>query len=76
MGAFFVKKRGYMGTRKTKIIYCPSCNRRAFEVYADGEMVVKRKCDKCNKLVLYKPGSGVKLTSLPERHCSSGLTFY
>ena len=73
---FCGKREKAMSERKKKTIYCPDCNRKAFEIYEGSGMVVSNKCSKCKKLVVYNPRYGVILKPIPERHCSSGTRFY
>lgn len=65
-----------MAERKKKTIYCPSCNRKAFEICEGSGMVISNKCSKCKKLVVYNPRYGVRLLEMPKRQCSSGKRFY
>lgn len=65
-----------MAEREKKTIYCPACNRKAFDIYVGSGMVVSNKCSKCKKLVVFNPRHGVKLKPIPERQTSSGVRFY
>lgn len=72
---FSVRKEVYMAEREQKIVYCPGCERKAFNIYAGCGLVLKKKCEKCNKLVVYNPRYGVQLKPLDERNTSSGRRF-
>lgn len=64
-----------MEERKKITIYCPGCKRKAFDMYAGSGLVIKHKCSKCNKMVVYNPKYGVELKPIQQRECSSGMTF-
>lgn len=72
----FLYSEVFMAERETETIYCPKCNRKAFEIYVGSEMVMKNKCKKCNKMVVYNPRYGVQLKPLEQRQTSSGKRFY
>lgn len=62
---------------KPKEIYCPQCNRK-IGIY-DGRSTIDHimTCRKCKKKVIYHVQSGeVESKSMPQRNCSSGMTFY
>lgn len=62
---------------ESKTIYCPKCGRKI--TCYDGKQTINPmgKCRKCNKLVVYDiVADKVLIKKLPERTCSSGLTFY
>ena len=62
--------------RPKRTIYCPLCNRKAFEIYEGCGMVIQKKCEKCKKLVDYNPRYGIRLLPIPKRTNSSGKQFY
>lgn len=62
---------------KTVAIICPQCLNRVGTY--DGRSTVNHicKCKTCNKRIIYYVGTGeVEIKPLPQRICSSGITFY
>lgn len=58
-------------------IYCPRCRRKCHTHDGRGTLYVQKKCNNCNKLVVYNPKTKeTMLKPLPERVCSSGMRFY
>jgi hypothetical protein len=62
--------------REEKEIMCPKCGRYCFKIFVGGSMVTKRKCNKCNKMVVYNPRYGVEIKPLENRQSSSGTRIY
>lgn len=59
-----------------KTIYCPSCGRKVATY--DGRSTINciSRCRNCNKRVVYYVDTGeTEIKPLPERTCSSGMTF-
>ena len=58
-------------------IYCPKCKRKLGT--HDGRSTIPKiiDCRKCNKRVVYHVESGeTEIKDIPQRNCSSGVTFH
>lgn len=61
---------------KPKTIFCPSCNRKVGAWDGRSSINLITRCKNCNKRVIYHVSTGeVEIKPLPQRNCSSGLTF-
>lgn len=59
-----------------KTIFCPSCNRKVGAWDGRSSINLITRCKKCNKRVIYRVDTGeIEIKPLPQRNCSSGLTF-
>lgn len=66
-----------MDEYEKKIILCPKCHRKIFELNRQYHIIMERKCEKCRQLVVYNPETEeVKLQSIPKRNTASGVVFY
>lgn len=62
---------------KSRKIYCPQCHRFVADYDGKSSANIEVKCNKCNKLVVFKPKNGsVELVSMPKRLTASGKRFY
>lgn len=62
---------------KPYIVYCPRCKRRVASWDGKSTSNVVANCRKCNKrIVFHTDALEVEVKEIPERHCSSGVTFY
>lgn len=60
-----------------KTIYCPTCNRKVAEYDGKSTTDIEVACNKCKKLVVFKPGCRVtKEKPLPSKTTASGCRFY
>lgn len=60
-----------------KTIYCPQCGRKVMTYDEKAKNIQRTACNKCNKLVIYKPSiDEVKLDKIPPRNTSSGMRYY
>lgn len=65
-----------MSKYEPKTIYCPRCGRKVATWDGRSSINVITKCRKCIKKVVYHVDTGkTELKKLPERNCSSGMTF-
>lgn len=58
-------------------IYCPKCKRKLGT--HDGRSTIPKiiDCEKCQKRVVYHVDSGeTEIKDIPQRNCSSGVTFH
>lgn len=61
---------------KPKTIYCPKCGRKAATWDGRSTIPVIGRCKKCQKRVIYYPDNDeTVIKDIPERNCSSGMTF-
>lgn len=63
--------------KKPKTIYCPQCGRAI--IHYDGRSTINliANCKKCRKRIVYHVDSGeTEVKPIPDRNCSSGMTFY
>ena len=59
-----------------KTIYCPDCGRRVASHDCKSTNVIVVNCRKCRKQVVYDPtNKEIKTKNIPQRNCSSGMTF-
>lgn len=59
-----------------KIIYCPKCGRRVAKHDGKSTINVISRCDNCKKRVVYHIDTGeTEIKPMPQRNCSSGVTF-
>lgn len=59
-----------------KTIYCPKCGRQV--AHYDGKQTInpRGKCKKCKHVVVYDIKKDDRfIEKIPQRHCSSGMTF-
>jgi transposase-like protein len=60
-----------------KVIYCPLCKRKMFEVREGFGLAVKKKCKNCKRLIVYTPNEKYPLVKpVPPRNTSSGAIFW
>lgn len=58
-------------------VYCPECKRKVMNATPYGVTPISCKCNNCQKLVTYHPGSNeVTISNVPLRAQSSGKRFY
>lgn len=61
---------------KPKTIYCPRCGRKVATWDGRSSMPVIGKCKKCSKRVVYYVDNGeTEIKDIPQRNCSSGVTY-
>lgn len=62
---------------KPKTIFCPSCKRKVGTYDGRSTSNYITRCNKCRKCVIYHVDTKeIEIKPLPQRNCSSGLTFY
>lgn len=65
-----------MGYKEGRI-YCPQCHRHVADYDGKSSANIEVKCNKCNKLVVFKPQNGsVSLVNMPKRLTAGGKRFY
>lgn len=63
--------------REPKTIYCPRCGRKIMSYDGKTHMNLSKKCNKCNKLVVYNTEKDeITLKKVPGRDQASGMRFY
>lgn len=61
---------------KPKTIYCPRCGRKVATWDGRSSMPVIGRCRKCQKrVVYYVDNDETEIKDIPERNCSSGVTY-
>lgn len=61
---------------KPKTIYCPRCGRKVSTWDGRSSMPVIGRCKKCHKrVVYYVDNDETEIKDIPERNCSSGVTY-
>ena len=61
---------------KPKTIYCPRCGRKVATWDGRSSMPVIGRSKKCNKRVVYYVDNGeTEIKDIPQRNCSSGVTY-
>lgn len=59
------------------VITCPVCGKGIAHWDGRGTIPIERKCDKCDKLIIFHPVTKTKkVTEMPQRKFSSGKRFY
>lgn len=62
---------------KKIVVTCPVCGRGIAHYDGRGTIPIQRKCEKCNKLIIFNPKDGTKeIKEMPHRQYSSGKRFY
>ena len=69
------EKRLLMAEPKT--IYCPKCGRKVATWDGRRTINIVKKCNKCNKLVIFNiEKQETEIKEIPPRTSSSGIRFY
>lgn len=59
-----------------KTIYCTQCGRKVATYDGKSKINVIARCKKCRKRVVYHVDTGeTEIKPIPQRKCSSGMTF-
>lgn len=60
-----------------KTIYCPKCGRKVATWDGRSTINIVKKCNKCNKLVIFNiEKQKTEIKEIPPRTSSSGMRFY
>lgn len=60
-----------------KTIYCPKCGRKVATWDGRQTINIVKKCNKCNKLVIFNiEKQKTEIKEIPPRTSSSGMRFY
>ncbi len=61
---------------KLKELYCPQCNSIVGRYSTKSKMNYITRCKTCKKRIIYHFDTGeIEIKPLPQRGCSSGLTY-